>query len=154
MLKLLEKKTDTVRFIASLDAAIDRANSNWSAYRDAGCDESHLTLAGEPTRFEVRPLSQAQQNAAMDLSAGGAAECFRQFEEGRAPLSYMREVCRYAIAGVENPDTDWPKPVMISERGIKMLSREALDRLPDLVCIEIALLSRAMQLQHDGLKKK
>jgi hypothetical protein len=95
-----------------------------------------------------------QQNAAMDLSAGGAAECFRQFEEGQAPLSYMREVCRYAIAGVENPDTDWPKPVMISERGIKMLSREALDRLPDLVCIEIALLSRAMQLQHDGLKKK
>lgn len=152
MLKLIESKSDSVTLISSLDEALAKG-SDWTAYRET-LDEAHLVLSGEPTRFKVRGITQAMQNACLDLTPGGAAAAFQAFAAGSCPLSYMRELARYAVAGVDNPDPSWPKPVMIRERGYEILSREVVDSLPDTVCIEIALLCRQLQAKAELLKKK
>ena len=152
MLRLLEKKTDSAAFICSLDEAIG-AGSNWTEYRKL-LDESHLVFVGEPTRFHVRPLTASQKSLATDHSAGAEAFFRELASSGSVPMSYMREAARYAVSAVDNPDPSWPKPVIVRERGYAILSREVLDGLPDLVCIELALLATELEHGLEKLKKK
>lgn len=151
MFRLQETRDDHVTLVYRLDDCVGPA-ADYAKYLET-LDESHLDLQGEPIRFVLRSPNARMRALAVDHSVGAVAhlECLQR---GEASAAYMRELARYAICDIKNAPADWPKPVVVRERGHVVLSRELTDVIPEMLCYDVANAVSQWDRRVEALKKK
>jgi len=140
--KLLERRRDTVLYISSIEEEIGEG-ADWKAYITTG-QEGHLNLKGDPARFRVRPAEQR-----LIERAESATGISRSNTRQDLNADFARELCRWLVVDIENCPDEWRTiddgskegqriRITARDRGEVVLSREIVDRLPDVVCLELA----------------
>lgn len=143
MLRFTRSRSDRLRFISSVDEAVDMtasdASKKYKAYLE-DLDESHLTLTGPPTVFLLRPLTHETVGLAAQLSRGLVI-----------PGAYLdpqavRELFRLSCEAMEPEPEGWDKnDVYRFEYRRQVLSHEIVEQLPD------GLLREGAQVLIDSL---
>lgn len=143
MLRFYKSRTDRIRFISSLDEAVDTSTPEArAAYREylKDLDVKHLTVTGEPTVLVMRPLTHEVVGLAAQLSLGLAA-----------PGVYLdpqaaREMVRLSTEAIEPAPDGWTETDLYRwEYRRRVLSPETMAQLPD------GLIREAAQVLVDTL---
>jgi len=146
--ELLERRTDTVLYIPSVDDQIGEG-ADWKAYLRTG-REDHLHLQGDPIRFRVRPAVQKYIERAESSTGISRSQTLQDLN-----ADFARELTRWVVVDIENCPDSWRTiddgtaeglkvRLTARERGEVVLTREIVDRLPDIACLEIS--GRALTL--------
>lgn len=127
--KLIVSKSDRLRFISSLDPAVDTSTEEQKEqYRKylEDHDEGRLTLAGKPVVWLLRPLDMATYEHALTYTKGLAVPGLYT----DAPSA--RELFRLSVDEIENYPEDWSAKdsVFSWEYRQKCLSDAAVRNLP------------------------
>lgn len=143
MLRFTRSRSDRLRFISSVDGAVDmstpEAVEGYNLYLK-DLNVGHLTLTAEPTVFVLRPLTQEIIGIAAQLSRGLVI-----------PGMYLdpqacREMFRLSCESMEPEPEGWDEnDIYRFEYRRKVLSHEVVKDLPD------GLLREGAQILIDSL---
>ncbi len=134
MLRFTRTKTDTLRFISSVDEAVDTDSpeglEGYSRYLKT-LDESQLVLTGTPTVFVLRPLTHAVKDRAEFMSG-------MVVMPGKIVVPQTaRQLVRMSCGKIEPEPEGWEQSEIYRfENGAQCLTAAIVDPLPGDIFLE------------------